>query len=134
MVDVNDNDPQQHRKQKRHKENKTIAGHTLFVTQRAQALDSAGGEIVHELGIGGGRPAEMIANAAEQRRQIVFAHSEVIVMFRGRNLTTRLETVLVHFFENGFLRRWSCRLWCFGSGRTRRFGSALDGVAVRDCG
>src|SRR5579871_3710512 len=77
MLDVDENDSQQHGKQNRHEEDEAVSCYALFVTQRTQALNSARGEVVHEFGIVGGRPAEMVANPPEQRRQIIFAHSEV---------------------------------------------------------
>ena len=59
-----------------------VAGDALFVAQRAQALHAAGGEIVDQARIAGGRAAKMIADAVPQRGQIVFAHAEFVENFR----------------------------------------------------
>ena len=59
------NYPQQKEEQDNHEEYESIAGDSFFVSQRSEALNAASSEIVHEFGIRGGRPAEMVANPPE---------------------------------------------------------------------
>src|SRR5436305_7317805 len=77
----------------------------------------------------------MIANTAQQRRQIVFPDAEVVVMLRSRDFAAGFETILVHLFENWFLGFGSLGFWISGFGfGSWCFGRALDGFAVRHGG
>src|SRR5262249_5428986 len=90
---------------------------------------------MHQLRIVGGRPAKMIADAPEQRGEIVFSHAQFVVMIRRRDFTTGFQAILIHLFENRLL-------WCRGFGfwissfelRSGRFGfgCALDRFSMGD--
>ena len=60
------------------KRDESVAGDAFFVAHRAQAVHAAGGQIGDQPGIVRGRPAEMVPEAIEERRQIVFAHAEFV--------------------------------------------------------
>ena len=69
---------------------KTVTRHALFVAQRAQSLNTAGGEIIDEARIARRRAAKMVAHAVEQRRQVVFAHAKFVEDFRRFRLVARV--------------------------------------------
>ena len=95
---------------------KAVARDAFFVAQRAQAVDAAGGEIVHEARIAGGRAAKMIAHAVPQRGQIVFAHAEFVEEFGGFAICARREFGMADFFKNRFAGRGRRRGFFRGAG------------------
>src|SRR5262249_13718550 len=66
-------DSPKNEKQKACRGNDAIAGDTLFVTHRAQALNAPGGQVVDQLRVVGGRALEMILQPAPRSAQIEFA-------------------------------------------------------------
>jgi hypothetical protein len=58
-------DSEERQKEDDYEGNKTVAGDALLVTERAQALDSAGGQIADQSGIGGRRALEVVTPATE---------------------------------------------------------------------
>jgi hypothetical protein len=80
----------------------TVAGHALFVAQRAQALDVAGGQVVDQLRIGGGRAAKMALDPFHPFPQIEFARARFVVVPRGgEGFGNVFELFLVHALEHG---------------------------------
>ena len=75
MSHENLDDAQDDQEEKNYQGKEAVAGDTFFVTQRPESLDSARSQITDELGIGGRRPAKLVADPAQQRGQIVFAHA-----------------------------------------------------------
>ncbi len=78
----------------------TVAGDALFVTEGTQPLNVAGGQIVDEFGIGGGRAAEMTLDAFGHFHQIEFAGAHFVEMAGGgQGFGSILEFFLVHALE-----------------------------------
>ena len=103
----NHEEPQQHGGDDDDQRKKTVARHALLVTQRTQAVDPAGGQIVDEPGIAGRRAAKMIAQAAPQRRQVVFAHAQLVEKLGFRVLSARGELGVMNFLKNRSAGFWS---------------------------
>src|ERR1700728_3290744 len=93
------------KKQKQKNKQESIPRDALFITHWPQALDAPGSEVIHELRIGRRRTAKMIFDAAEKRREVIFAHAQIVVMFRRRDgIALGLQTILIHFLENRLAR------------------------------
>ena len=75
----NGNHAEQNQKQNDDEQDEAVARDALFVAHRAQAVDAAGGEIIHEARIVRRRAAEMVAQSVPQRGQVVFADAEFVV-------------------------------------------------------
>ena len=73
------NDAEQNQKQHDDEQDEAVARDAFFVAHRAQSVDAAGSEIIHEARIVRRRAAKMIAQAMPQRGQIVFADAEFVV-------------------------------------------------------
>lgn len=102
MAAENGENPDQQKQQADHDEKKAISRHAFFVAHWAQPLDAASGEVIDELRIGSGRRTKMVFDAAKQRGEVIFAHAQIVVMLSCHRLALRLQTLLVHFLENGF--------------------------------
>jgi hypothetical protein len=101
LVPEDGKNPDQQAEQDDGDEQDAIARHALFIAHRAQTLDAAGGEVIHQFGIGGGGPAKMVLEALHQRGEVILPHPKIIVMLRRADgFALRLEAVLVHLFEN----------------------------------
>ena len=79
MTPENGDDSEQREEQNDDQGDEAIASDALFVAQRTKSLDPARGQITDQPGIGGGRAAKLVANAADKRGQIIFAQNR-----RGR--------------------------------------------------
>ena len=107
--------------------NEAVAGDALLVAHRAQAVDAAGGEIVHEARIRGGRAAKMVAQAVPQRGQIVFAHAEFVVMVGRIRPRRALAAALVDLPQKPVRAR---RAWARAAARRCANTVAPCGMAV----
>ena len=86
VADKNGDDAQQDKKQNDDQRNEAVAGHPFLITQRTKSLDSARGQVTDQFWIGRGRASKLIAQPAQQRRQIILPDAQFIVMFRrGRS-------------------------------------------------
>ena len=101
-----------------------VARNALLVAHRTKTMHATGGQIGDEPRIVGGRPAEMVPDAVEERGQIVFADAQFVKLIgRGGLLGVGQRFYL---FENRLLHR-----------RRRRRGGfvrASDGRTVRNGG
>ena len=50
---------EEHQEEEADEEEESVAGDALFVTERAQSLNAAGGEVTDQFRIGGGRSAQV---------------------------------------------------------------------------
>src|SRR5690242_15236350 len=71
-------DAEEREEEDRREDDEAVAGDAFFVAERTQSLHAAGGEVVHEFGIGRRGRAEMVADTMDQRGQIVFADAEFV--------------------------------------------------------
>ena len=103
MVKHRDN-AKQREKEDDDERDEAISRHTLLVAQRAQTLDPSGRQITHELRVGRGGPVEKVSKLTHEGGQVIFADSQLVVMFRGgQRLTCRGQRVAVNLFEDRFL-------------------------------
>ena len=107
-----------------------VARNALLVAHRTQAMHATGGQIGDEPRIAGGRPAEMVPDAIEERGQIVFTHAEFVELIgRGGLIGVGQRFYL---FKNRLMHRWRRRC---GAGSCARVMVAPCGMAVeRNCG
>jgi len=122
------NDPQdaeQHEEQRGGKKDEAVARNALLVAHRTEAMHATGGQIGDEPRIAGGRPAEMVPEAIEECRQIVFTHAEFVELIGCGGFIGVSQWV--YLFKNRLLRRLRRR----GRGW---FVRASDGRTVRNSG
>ena len=83
MVEHRD-DAEQREQEDNDEGDEAISRDALLVAQRAQTLDAAGGQIAHQLGVGRGGSVEKVSKFSKEGGQVVFADSQLVVMFRSR--------------------------------------------------
>src|ERR1019366_2362606 len=118
-------DAEQDEKQHDREGDETVARNALLVAHRTEAVHATGGQIGDEPRIAGGRPAEMVPEAIEERRQIVFTHAEFVELIGGGGFIGVSQWV--YLFKNRLMRRLRRR-------RRGWFVRASDGRTVRNGG
>lgn len=97
-------DSQQGEEQNADEHIKTIPRDSFLVTHWPKSLDAARREVTHQLGIRSRRSSKLTPQPPEKRRQIIFPHTELIVMhWRRHGFVFVLETVEIDIFKNGFM-------------------------------
>src|SRR5687768_6301557 len=64
-------------------ENEAVAGDPFLVAEWSKAFDAPGRQVTDQLGVGCGFAAEISFHSAESAEEIIFAHTEFVVMTFG---------------------------------------------------
>ena len=120
-------DAEQNQKQHDDQRDEAVAGDALFVAHRAQAVDAAGGEIIHKARIAwwSGRENGCAGGSTARANRICARR----VRCNGRRIRRRRATA-----SGSWIDLLKNRLVRGGLGRGRRLGGARNGFAVRNGG